>query len=343
MIEIDGSKGGGQILRTAVALSALLKEPVRITGIRTGKEKAQPGLKPQHMLGIKTLAEFSNASVFGLTKGSLQLQFLPKELEMSSKKIDIGTAGSITLLLQTLLPVAIFSKKHLEFEIIGGTEVSWSPTIQYFQNVTLPVLRMLGVESELEVVQHGYYPKGKGKVIFRCKPVKKLSPIRCFSRGKIKGFFIESVCGNYQPDIARRQGEAAIRALQFKFPDSKISLTYKSVQSLSPGLSCTCFAKCENSVLGTSLIAERGLLPEDTGKDAAEDLIRTMQRNVCLDKFMADQIVPFLALADGESSVSIEGVTAHLLSNIYVVEKMLPVKFEVKDGQMTVRGIGWKG
>ncbi|MEM5792898.1 MAG: RNA 3'-terminal phosphate cyclase [Candidatus Aenigmatarchaeota archaeon] len=342
MIEIDGSIGGGQVLRTAIGLSALTNEPVKITNIRTNRREAKPGLRPQHLMGIKVVAEFCDAVVHGLKEGSTTVQFTPQGFEVKSKKIDIGTAGSVTLLIQTLLPILIFNEKPVTLEIKGGTEVSWSPTVQYYKNVTFPLLKKLGASLDIEIVKHGYYPKGGGVVKVSSKPTNKLRAWVCKSRGEILNLYIDSFCGSFLKGVAKEQCESALKVFQFHYPDKKVSVVYGESQTPSSGSSCTCYALCENSILGASSLGERGFMGEKIGESAAEELVTSLKTGACLDKYMADQILPFLALAHGESSITIEGATDHFITNIQVIEKMLPVKFNVKGNEVSVRGVGWE-
>jgi len=342
MIEIDGSIGGGQILRTVIGLSALTQEPVKITNIRTNRPGTKPGLQPQHLTGVKTIGKFCDAFISGMEQGSTMLQFTPRKLGAASTKIDIGTAGSVALLLQAITPMLIFSKKPISLEIIGGTEVNWSPTVQYYKNVAFPLLRSMGAQIDLEILKHGYYPKGGGVIRVDSNPIKRLKPWNCMNRGEVKGLYIDSACGSLPKDVAKRQGESAIRTLQYHYPKAKIFMTFKNSESFSPGSSCTCYAGCENSILGSSSLGERGLKAELVGQNAAEELVHSLERGACLDKYMADQILPFLALARGESNVSIEGATDHVVTNIHAIEKMLPVKFKVRNKEISVKGVGWE-
>jgi len=339
MIEVDGSIGGGQVLRTAIGLSALIGEAVKINGIRANRP--EPGLRPQHMAGIQIAGELCNAKIQGLEEGSTKIEFTPKELQISSGKVNIGTAGSVTLLLQTILPILIFTEKPISIEIKGGTEVKWSPTVQYYQKVFFPILNKIGACLELKTLNHGYYPKGGGVVRINSDPAKRLNSWNCESRGEIKTLCVDSVCGNLPKDIAKRQGDSAIREFQSKYPKTKAYMVYKGVESLSPGSSCTCYAICENSILGSSSLGERGLKAETVGQEASEELMKSLERGACLDKYAADQILPLLALAKGKSTLSIEGATDHFVTNIHVIEKMLPVKFGIEDKRISVEGIGW--
>jgi RNA 3'-phosphate cyclase len=344
MIEIDGVDGGGQVLRTAISLSAITNEPVRVFNIRKGKDDAQPGLRMQHMAGIDVMKDFTDAEVKGLAENSLEIEFHPKRLALTDADIDIGSAGSITLLLQTLLPAMAAGDKKVQLKIRGGTETNWSPTIQYFQDVTLNVLKGMGLDAKLEIEKHGYYPKGGGTVIIRSSPAK-LRAIRLLQRGQLKGIHVESVCGNLQAEIAKRQAESAVSMLKYRFPNGNISASFKRVDSESAGTSVTCHALFENTVLGGSALGGRGITSESVGISAAEDLLHSMMTGACLDRYMSDQILIFMALAKGESEVRVREITGHCITNIRTIERMLPVKFKVqgeprKEGIISVKGIG---
>ncbi len=340
MIEIDGSIGGGQLLRTAIGLSAITSTPVKVTNIRKGKADAKPGLLPQHMAGVEVVGKFCDAKIEGLHTGSLEVEFVPKKFDVKDRKIDIGTAGSITLLLQTLLPILIFSKNPTKLEIIGGTEVRWAPTIQYFQHVLLGNLKRMKIDVEVQVTRHGYYPAGGGRVVVRTNPSRKLEPINVLDRGNIRGINVESVCGSLPPNIADRQAKAALGIFQENYPEVKLSVAHKVDRTESPGSSITCYAVCDNSVLGGSALGERGVHAERIGMVAAEELLASIKSNAAFDKYAADQLLVFMALADGRSAISVEKITNHVVTNVQVIEKFLPIKFEVNT---TERKIGVDG
>ncbi|MCX6821515.1 MAG: RNA 3'-terminal phosphate cyclase [Candidatus Aenigmarchaeota archaeon] len=344
MITIDGSLGGGQLLRTAVSLSALTGEAVKITNIRKGKAEGKPGLRPQHLMGIKVLGEFCQAMINGLEENSLEVEFIPQKLKVYDKKINIGTAGNIGLLLQTLTPLLLFNDKPVTLEIIGGTETKWSPTIQYIKYVTYPILNKMGANLSLEIIKHGYYPKGGGKVVVTSRPVERLIPFNYLDRGEIKDIQVHSTCGHLPKDVAERQGKSALSTIQYYCPKTKISMVYESVESLSPGSSVTCYANCDYSVLGGDYLGEMGLKAEVVGQRAAEGFLKSLNSRASLDKFMADQILVFLALAKGKSQVKVEEITEHCRTNIQVIEEILPIEFEIdkEKKEISVEGIGLK-
>ena len=172
MIEIDGSfgEGGGQIVRTAVALSAVTGDPVRITRIREGRKK--PGLSPQHVTSILALAKVANARIEGAKPRSPEITFRPGEIRGGRREIDIGTAGSITLLLECLLPALVFADSPSTLTVRGGTDVKWSPTIDYLSHVALLAFAEFGVLSRLSCRRRGYYPRGGGIATLEVVPGK---------------------------------------------------------------------------------------------------------------------------------------------------------------------------
>ncbi|MEM5854684.1 MAG: RNA 3'-terminal phosphate cyclase, partial [Candidatus Aenigmatarchaeota archaeon] len=208
MILIDGSEGWGQVLRTSIALSALTLKPVKVINIRASRPK--PGLMPQHLTGIRIAAEFCKAEVSGLQYGSMEVEFIPKEFEIRDKTIDIGTAGSISLLLQTLTPMLIFADKKVTLEVIGGTAGLGAPTIEFVKYVTFPILNKLGAPlPEIEVLKQGFYPRGGGRVKITFTPAKLLSYVNLTNPGKVLSIKGISIAGSLPESVALRQAEAA--------------------------------------------------------------------------------------------------------------------------------------
>ncbi|MEM5802112.1 MAG: RNA 3'-terminal phosphate cyclase [Candidatus Aenigmatarchaeota archaeon] len=342
MILIDGGIGWGQVLRTAIALSSLTLKPVKVINIRKGRPR--PGLMAQHATGIKIASEFCNAHVKGLKVGSLEVEFSPKKHHFENKKfINIGTAGSIALLLQTLSPLLIFADKEVELEIKGGTFGLGAPTIEYLKYIAFPILSKLGLkEPEIEIKQQGGYPKGGGLVKIKFFPVEKLSSVKLIERGKVKKIKGISLACNLPIDVAYRQANAAKNLLLKNYEE--IEITPQVEKSLSPGTSITLWAECENSILGSDNIGKKGVRAENIGEEAAKELIKSIESEAALDKFMADQIIPFIALASGTSEIKVEEITEHCETNIRVCEQILGVKFEIDKNRkiISVDGVGFK-
>ena len=334
MIEIDGAMGYGQVLRTAIALSALLLKPIKIFNIRKGRPK--PGLRPQHLTGVKIAGEFCNAEIKGLKIGSMEVEFIPKQLKFENKTIDIGTAGQISLLLQTLTPVLIFADREISLEIKGGTAGLGAPTIEYLKHITFPILSKLGIKKpEIEVIKQGFYPKGGGLVKIKFQPIKELKSVELTKRGKIEKIKGISICGSLPKHIAERQAKAAEKLLlQHGFENIEIEV--KATHTYSAGTSITLWAECEKSVLGADNIGKKGVRAEIIGEECAKELIKSIESKAALDKYMADQILPFLALAKGKSRIKVEEITHHCKTNMKVCELMLEVKFEVDEANKTI-------
>lgn len=336
MITIDGSIGeaGGQILRTAIGLSALLLKPVRIINIR--KNRSNPGLKAQHLTGVQIAGEFTNAEIKGLKLNSTEIEFIPKSHSFKSRKIDIGTAGSIGLLLQTLTPLLIFADDEVTLDIIGGTAGLGSPTIQYTQHVTFPVLNKFGIPlPDIEIVREGFYPKGQGQVKITFHPAEKLNSVKLLERGKIKSIKGISVVGSLPEDIAERQANSAKKNLiEHGYPDAQIEK--KIAETASPGTSITLWSECENSILGFDTIGKLGKPAEEIGGECGQELIKSLESNAALDKWMSDQIIPFLALAK-KGEVKVEKITEHCGTNMLVTQQILDMKFDIDGTSRIIR------
>ncbi|MCC4768200.1 RNA 3'-terminal phosphate cyclase [Methanosarcina sp. DH1] len=328
MLEIDGSygEGGGQLVRTAVALSAVTGNGIRITNIR--KNRPNPGLKQQHLKALETAASICKAQTSGLFPGSTEISFVPVEIEGGKYDIDIGTAGSITLLLQCIMPALPFAKKKVELTIKGGTDVAWSPTIDYLQNVTFRALDQLGYSGSLTLKEHGYYPKGGGKVSAYFKPCRLRGFNFLKEEEEIKGI---SHASNLPAHVPLRQAEAAsTRLMEAGYPSQ---IETQSFEAFSTGSGITLWT----GYIGGSALGERGLPAEKVGKYAADEIIPELRSGASVDTHLADQLIPYMALA-GNSSYTVRELSLHTTTNIWITEQFLNVKFRIekKEGFLEV-------
>lgn len=355
MIELDGSfgEGGGQIIRTALALSVLTQQPFHATRIRQGRKDA--GLKMQHLHCIKALQKLTGAEVVGAELGSTELTFKPKPLKGKNLAVDIETAGSITLFLQAVLLPCCFADKPIKIEVFGGTDVAWSMPMDYFANVLVPHLnRWADIKVQLE--KRGYYPKGNGRVVVRVKPrtsindfdspeqfIKKLreqGPLLDLTEQhnliQVKG--VSHASKNLEEKkVAERQSSAAKQELaRLKCPTST-RVEYSETPSTGSGITLwAVFSKNKDDIdagnpiiIGADALGEKGVPAEQVGKQAAQNLLESINSKAPVDKHMVDNLVPWMALFT-PSTVRAQEITSHAMTNIYVVEKFLPVKFDVQ-------------
>ncbi|MGA3296139.1 MAG: RNA 3'-terminal phosphate cyclase [Candidatus Bathyarchaeia archaeon] len=351
MIEVAGDtlEGGGQIVRTSVALAALASVDVRITKIRD--KRPNPGLQPQHVTAVKALAKMSNAQTEGLTQGSRELVFRPRGRTGGNFRFDVGTAGSIPLILQALMPSLAFAPDLVELELIGGTDVKWSPSIDYVRLAILPTLQLMGYQANLLVNRRGHYPRGGGRVIFKIVPPKMLHAIQITKRDQQKSIEGVSHCVKLPSHVAQRQAEAARKRLLKDDYEVKVAIETHSPdqdQNASPGSGITLVTRFMNgSVLGADSVGERGKPAEKVGEDCAGKLLEELKSNGSFDRHLGDILIPFMAVAEGRSEISVSQMTTHTLTNIHVAEQILNVKFQTTGvvgefGTIVVEGIGLK-
>ncbi|MHB8118023.1 MAG: RNA 3'-terminal phosphate cyclase [Methanothrix sp.] len=331
MIEIDGSfgEGGGQIVRTAVALSAVTGKSVRITKIRQGRPK--PGLAAQHARAIMALAGICDARTSGVEPGSSEIVFSPREIRGGRHRVEIGTAGSVTLLMQCLLPALLRADGPSSLQIQGGTDVQWAPAVDYFKNVFLPALTSFGAKVSLEVLQRGYYPRGQGVVLLQVEPAK-------LQAGHLEGRATEtgrsthstqsmvqgvSHCSSLPEHVAARQADSAAQVLHEAGFAARI--TEQALRLPSMGSGITLWSGCK----GASCLGERGLPAEKVGRRAAEELILELKCAAVVDVHLADQLIPYLALAGG--SYTVREISLHARTNIWTARHFLDAEIEVKE------------
>ena len=324
MIEIDGSygEGGGQIVRTSVALSAVTGKSVLIKKIRQGRPK--PGLAAQHAQAIRALGQICNAEIKGAEPGSSEVLFCPQEICGGSRRVEIGTAGSVTLLMQCLLPALLHAEKRTSLQVQGGTDVQWSPTVDYFRNVFLPALSFFGGRAGLQLLRRGYYPRGQGEVLLEVEPSHLKSAHISYepfnpAQNRIMGI---SHCSNLPQHVAERQAASAIERLQEAGYEAEILQETGRLASTGSGITLWTAGK------GASSLGERGLPAEKVGRRAAEEMVRELESPAAVDAHLADQLIPYLALAGGSFTVS--EISLHTKTNIWTAGHFLEAKFEIR-------------
>ncbi|MCW4034384.1 MAG: RNA 3'-terminal phosphate cyclase [Candidatus Bathyarchaeota archaeon] len=333
MLEIDGSQksGSGTILRLSVALSAIIGEPLHICNIR--HKRRQPGLRPQHLESVVTAAKLCNAQTEGAQIGSSELWFTPNSITTGEVTAEIGTAGSISMLLLTVLPICAYSKGKITVNVVnGGTDVRFAPTINYLKYVLLPTLEKMGLQASLTVKKYGYYPKGMGEATLTVNPCSKLKALNLTEFDELNQIQGVSVCTFLEKQqVAQRQANEAKRVLNSNGYDADIQLVNDKSNLHQKGSSIALWANTTSgSVLGADAIGELRKTSEAVGNQAAENLVKELKAEPTVDVHLADMLVPYVALADGGSSFVVREVTDHIETNVWLVEQILGTTIRIK-------------
>lgn len=325
MIELDGSQGegGGQTVRTALSLSALTGKPFRMRGIRAGRP--DPGLKLQHLAGVRLMQRMCSATVHGDEIASQDLEFIPGPLAGGRYEFDVGTAGSLTLMLQTVLPALVLSPIDTELVLTGGTDVKWSPPIDHYQLVLFPLIRRMGAQVEMSVKRRGCYPQGGGCVHLQVRG-GALSPLRLEKRGELGGIFGTAFAQNLPAVVPGRMAEAVVREIPGAMVRREVTV------GASTGAGVTLAAEYENTVLGWNALGSRGVPSERVGREAALGLLDEINVGGTIDARNADQVLPFMALASGDSFFTVSELSGHLETQMALLPSFLPVSFQVRPG-----------
>ncbi|MBW2984856.1 RNA 3'-terminal phosphate cyclase [Candidatus Woesearchaeota archaeon] len=356
MIKLDGNygEGGGQIVRTALALSTITQKPFEVTNVRKGRCKA--GLKAQHLNCIKALEKLCNAKAEGAELASEHLKYSPGKIVGQTLEVDIGTAGSISLLLQSLLIPCFFADKNIRLKIIGGTEGKWAMPYDYLKEILVPQIRRFCDKIDVKLVKRGYYPKGGGIVEIKIAPKYKLAGFSSFDEFQneikeenkielieqgnlmqIKGISHASL-SLQGAKVAERQANSAKSVLSKYGCPINIRTEYTDTFSTGTGITLwAIFSKDKDDIdenkpirLGADALGERGKPAEKVGEEAANNLIKEIDSKAPVDRHLADQILPFMALTTG-SKIKVSEVTNHCKTNIYVIEQFLGKVFDVDE------------
>ncbi|MGF3554879.1 MAG: RNA 3'-terminal phosphate cyclase [Thermoplasmatota archaeon] len=336
MLTIDGAygEGGGQILRTSVALSTLKKESIKIINIRANRP--DPGIKAQHYIAIKSVKELCNAETTGLDVGSSTLTFIPGDLKGGKYKFDIGTAGSIILVFQTCILASLKSKEPVTIKLTGGTDVKWAPTWDYFKNVFISLLKNLGLLVDINLIKRGYYPKGGGEAEITIYPVsdfKQLTPEKEQKFSEVHGVIHIS---NLPDHISTRIKHSAIKEL-LKY-NLKEDIIIEKTNSFSPGTGIVLWVKSNDTVIGSTVLGEKNLTAEEVGKKVVKNLLAEIESGANFDVHAFDQILPYLVISNKNESPTyfIRELSSHARTNIWVLKHFFDVDFEIKQNEKNV-------
>lgn len=347
MLIIDGSfgEGGGQVLRTALALSAVTRTPVTVNNIRRGRQK--PGLQIQHITGARALAEICGGKLKGDELYSINLTFEPGEVKAGSYEFDVTkmgpSAGSASLIFQQLLPALMFAKDTSYVVIKGGTDVPFSPPAEFIERTFLPALKRMGIEAAIEIKKWGFYPAGGGEIKFSVKPLAgKVQPLDLKSRGALKHIECLALSSDLPGSITERENKHAHKLLDEAKLNVDIQVSKHDTLSSGPGNVFLVFADYENAPAGFSAYGEFGKPAEKVAGEAVADFLKFNSGAAAVDHHLTDQLMLYFALADGPGSMLTEEITPHIKTNAWVIEQFLPVKFEISGNSIDLKKLAGK-
>ncbi len=338
MLVIDGSQGegGGQILRTALALAMITRKNIVIKNIRAGRKK--PGLQPQHLACVNAAVEVCQGKVSGARLGSTEIEFSPGPVSPGRYRFDIHTAGSACLLGQMLsLPLAL-TDAGSALTIRGGTHVPWSPLYPYLDSQWRPQLADCGIHVRGTLGQAGFYPQGGGQIQLVTRPVSQINPLVKLERGSLRRIRGEAVAAKLDQNIARRMKLHALRTLEDICRDSKI--TTPVIDSANPGAYIFLIAEFDNGKICASALGERGKRAELVVEEALTELLEGIDSGGSVDRYLADQLLLPLAFAAGPSALKTARITHHLVTNAEIVQKFVPGRIQI-EGNVDEAGIVW--
>ncbi|XP_054644491.1 RNA 3'-terminal phosphate cyclase [Dunckerocampus dactyliophorus] len=333
VVELDGSvmEGGGQILRVSAALSCITGSAIKVSKIRAGR--STPGLRPQHLSGLQLTSDLCSGVLQGGAIGSTDISLTPGKILSGSYTADTHTAGSVCLLLQVVLPCALYTDAVSHFCLRGGTNAEMAPQIDYTVKVFKPIVEKFGVHFDCDIRMRGFYPKGGGEVAVSVSPVKELQAITMLDRGNITKIHGRAYVAGVLPfKLAKDMSTAAVRTIRKEIKELYINIQalQEKEKAFGNGNGIIIIAESSTGCLfAGSALGKKGVYADKVGIEAAEMLLRNIRHNGCVDEFLQDQLIIFMALAKGTSRIRTGAVTLHTQTAIHVAEQLTQAKFKI--------------
>jgi len=344
VLEIDGSaySGSGAIVRQAAGFAALTGEVVHIFNVRA--RRPRPGLRPQHVRVIQAIEELVGGRSEGVTPGSREIVFRPgKPISGQRFRWDIGSAGSTTAFALALIPVIAYARAPVSAELRGGLFQDFAPSFFHLERVVAPLLHAMGMEVGVEMIRPGYVPRGGGILRLMARPVQAgLCPLVLKSPTEVErvwGISLASLLRERR--VAARMAEAAAAELGTAGFDAKIELI-EDLSSQQPGAGLALFADLKGSRLGADQAGAPGRRAEGIGKRVARQLLEDIRSGAALDRYAGDQMIPYAALADGESRFEIPMITDHVRAGAWLAKEFLGAEVTIHGRLLTIRGVGFR-
>ena len=319
-LKINGGygEGGGQIIRSAIALSCITKQPIHLENIR--KNRKIPGLRSQHLTAIKILQKVANARVIGAEIGSTELKFTPGNIENLELVEDVGTAGSISLILQVLIPVVAISQKKLNLTIKGGTDVLWSPSIDYTQHVLREAFSRMGIEFSFELSKRGYYPKGGGEINLQVFP----SHVKSISFLERKTNYVKLICTFSKLPIEKIENQIEEIKKKLTKENFIVETEIKNQETIDSGASLLIYSIDEHSIIGVDALFDKKTQRFDL------DLDKFVKNSLGVDDNLADMLVVPASLGQKKTTFQVRKITKHLETNLFVTSKITGCKYGIR-------------
>ena len=318
-LKINGGhgEGGGQIVRSAITLSCITGQPIHLENIRKNRKKR--GLKPQHLTAIRILQKISNSKIVGAEIGSSELRFIPGEIKEKELIEDIGTAGSISLVLQMIIPILAISNKKFKLTLRGGTNVRWSPSIEYTKYVLLEAYKRMGINFAISINKHGFYPKGGGEIILETFP----SSIKSISLLKQQSKDVKLICTI--SNLPTNKIEKEICRIKDQLIDNNFTVDIKIIKTkaIDLGASILVYTNDENSIIGTDALFDK------KEEKFPIDLAMFINNTLGVDNNLADMLVAPASLAKGKTVFRVPKITKHLESNLFVTSKITGCRYGI--------------
>lgn len=313
------------MVRTSVAMAALTGTTTKLTRIRENRPTS--GLSKQHTTAVAAVAQMTGSKVDGNYVGSDELLIEPGTEKLDKLTLDIRTAGSISLVMQAVLLAARNHDKTLTLDIIGGTNVMWAPPLDSYQMVLFPLMKRMGINARVDILERGFYPLGGGHVVATLDPIGEISPLILTDLGEFKGIKGRVFVQHLPDKIGTEMVEACKKKLAPKYD---VEFEFQKSTGNSRGAGMVLVAEYENGLISSNVLTSRGHSAAQSGEDAANDLITEMGTGATVDSHTADQLLPYMAMATGYSEFVVSKISKHLLSQMDTLESFLDVKFGVE-------------
>lgn len=346
MIEIDGSQksGSGTIVRYALTLASILNKDLRIYNIRSGRKK--PGLQPQHLKTVEAFKALTGAQVEGACLNSKEIIFRIKDnlIKSGTFSWDIGTAGSTTMMGLAILPLGFFAGAPSTYRISGGLFQDFAPNAFHAKYVFMQVLKKFSLDTDIDIIKPGYVPRGGGIIKITVKPVaEKIIPAQLLKQGKVMKIEGVSLSSNLSDrHVSERMASECNKILKARGLNADIRII-NDTKAIQKGAALTIWAKTDSGcIIGSDVAGKIGRTAEAIGENVAKNLLEDLDSGATVDRFAADQIIIYAALADGESEYVIPRMTEHIESNLWLIQDILGTEVFIEGNNLKIKGAGLK-